>query len=98
MEELTLTKKATRRDVIGGLAALAALGTLSSLDRPSADAQAGSATENIRFGVQLNAFPIDPNRFATFLDALDQVKHLGYDGFESGFRYVNQQFAEPAQA
>ncbi len=91
--------KTTRRNVIGALAALLqGLGTFSSLDAACACAEAAHAFKRIRFGVQLNAFPVDPNRFQTFVDTLDQVNHLGYDGFESGFRYVNQQFAEPAQA
>lgn len=52
----------------------------------------------IRFGVQLNAFPIDPKNFSSFLGALDQVKQIGYDGFESSFRNLNGQFAAPAHA
>ena len=98
MEELTSTKKSARRDVLKALAALAACAAASSLELKRAGAQPDHALSRIHFGVQLNAFPVDPNRFQTFLDALDQVKSLGYDGFESGFRYVNQQFAEPAQA
>jgi len=52
----------------------------------------------IHFGVQLNAFPIDPKRFETFLDALAQVRQTGYQGFEVGFRNVNAQFGDPASA
>jgi sugar phosphate isomerase/epimerase len=52
----------------------------------------------VRFGVQLNAFPIDPKNFQTFLDALGEVKRIGYEGFESGFRFVNRQFANHAAA
>lgn len=51
-----------------------------------------------RFGVQLNAFPIDPNNFSTFLSALGEVKRIGYDGFESGFKNVSAQFSSPANA
>lgn len=58
----------------------------------------GKVRAKVHFGVQLNAFPIDPRNFATFLEALGEVKHIGYDGFESGFRYVNSQFASPAAA
>lgn len=52
----------------------------------------------IHIGVQLNAFPIDPKRFQTFLDALDAIKGIGYQGFEAGFRYLNGQFDHPAPA
>jgi inosose dehydratase len=52
----------------------------------------------IKFGVQLNAFPIDPKRFETFMDTLALVKKVGYQGFESSFRNVSEQFAEPQQA
>src|ERR1700761_9584680 len=52
----------------------------------------------IRFGVQLNAFPIDPNSFQSFLGALAQVKQIGYQGFESSFRNVSAQFAAPEPA
>ena len=52
----------------------------------------------IHFGVQLNAFPIDPRRFDTFLNALAQVKQIGYDGFESSFRNVQGQFDNPVPA
>jgi sugar phosphate isomerase/epimerase len=52
----------------------------------------------IRFGVQLNAFPIDPKRFETFTATLEQVKQIGYQGFEAGFRYLSEQFAAPEMA
>ena len=48
--------------------------------------------------MQLNAFPIDPNRFETFLAALNQVKQIGYQGFESGFRNLSPQFQAPEMA
>jgi inosose dehydratase len=52
----------------------------------------------LHFGVQLNAFPIDPKNFQTFLGTLATVKQIGYQGFESGFRNVEQQFASPQSA
>src|ERR1700744_1055030 len=55
-------------------------------------------SSRIQFGVQLNAFPIDPNRFDTFLGTLGQVKQIGYQGFESSFRNLMAQFASPEQA
>jgi inosose dehydratase len=61
-------------------------------------AEQGRTPAGIHFGVQLNAFPIDPHRFDTFLDALGQVKQIGYQGFESSFRNVSQEFADPQPA
>ena len=58
----------------------------------------GSVPAGIRFGVQLNAFPIDPKSFDSFLGALGQVKQIGYQGFESGFRNLTSQFAAPERA
>lgn len=52
----------------------------------------------VRFGVQLNAFPIDPKNFQSFLDTLGQVKQIGYQGFESSFRNVQAQFDHPEPA
>jgi len=69
------------------------LGTTTTAMRGQA-----SSHSRYKFGVQLNAFPIDPKNFSTFLDALGEVKRIGYDGFESGFRNVSGQFASPQSA
>lgn len=61
-------------------------------------AQSHPIPPGIHIGVQLNAFPIDEKRFQTFLDALDAIKGIGYQGFEAGFRYLNAQFDDPAPA
>ena len=94
----TLTEKSTRRGVLKALAALTAVGVESSLAPARILAETGSVPAGIRFGVQLNAFPIDPKRFDSFLDALATVKQIGYQGFESGFRLVSEQFGNPAPA
>ena len=80
------------------LAALTVGGAFSSFGLPRAFGQTGRTSARIRFGVQLNAFPIDPKRFETFLDTLVLVKQTGYQGFEAGFRFLNEQFAAPAPA
>jgi len=98
MEMRTLMENGTRRELLKALGVLAAGGGLSSLGLPSAFAKPSHTPEGIRFGVQLNAFPIDPKRFETFLDTLAIVKHVGYQGFESGFRNVSEQFAAPEKA
>lgn len=89
----------TRREVLQAMAAIAASGSLLPAELPRLLAEDGPIPPGIRFGVQLNAFPVDPKRFDTFLDALAQIKQVGYQGFEVGFRNVNQQFggSEPAR-
>ena len=79
---------------------LACSGAVSALCAAPAIARSDqkSTRSRYRFGVQLNAFPIDPKDFSTFLAALAEVKRIGYDGFESGFRNVSEQFASPQNA
>jgi inosose dehydratase len=84
-----------RRDVLQGIAGLAGS---AMFGMPSVPAQAAHTPEGIRFGVQLNAFPIDPRRFESFLDALSQVREIGYQGFESSYRNINSQFGDPEAA
>jgi len=88
----------TRRDVLGALGLGAGSAALSTMCPSWARAEARGGNSKVKFGVQMNAFPIDPTRFDTFLTALKQVKETGYQGFESGFANVMPQFAEPAEA
>ena len=88
----------TRREVLQALGMLAASGAISSLGSARLFGQAGHVPAGIRFGVQLNAFPIDPKRFETFEATLEQVKQIGYQGFEAGFRFLSEQFAAPEMA
>ena len=88
----------TRRGVIQRLGLMAAGSALASLEAPVAGPQGRSPESGIKFGVQLNAFPINPMRFQTFMDTLAQVKQIGYQGFESGFRNLSEQFASPQHA
>lgn len=91
-------EKTTRREVTQALGwAAAACAIPSSLDLPYAFAQKESVP-GLKFGVQLNAFPIDPESFQTFMDTLAIVKQIGYQGFESSYRNVSEQFASPQQA
>jgi inosose dehydratase len=92
-----IMKQRTRREVLEGMAVVAASGALLPSGLPRLLAEDGMPA-GIHFGVQLNAFPIDPRRFDTFLDVLEQVKQVGYQGFEAGFRLVNQQFGDPDPA
>ena len=88
----------TRRVLMRYLSAAAAASTFSPALISSTFAHNAGTHQRLHFGVQLNAFSIDPENFSTFLDALSEVKRIGYEGFESGFRFVNGQFANPAAA
>jgi inosose dehydratase len=52
----------------------------------------------IQLGAQTNAWTIDPARFDTFLGVLEQIKKIGYAGFETGFANVRAQFNSPEAA
>lgn len=99
-----MTTEMNRREVLKSAAVLTAGASLSpravarSLVAERAFVPVGQATAGIHFGVQLNAFPIDAKNFRSFLDALNAVKGIGYDGFESSFRNVSAQFDSPAPA
>lgn len=53
---------------------------------------------HLKFGTQTNAWPVNPHRFDTLLAVLAQIRQLGYSGFETGFRNLQDQFASPAEA
>lgn len=95
---MTDGRRITRRSVVKCLAAGTAAGFVSPglVSRALADREEPHG--KLHFGTQLNAFPIDPKNFETFLEALKQVKQIGYEGFESSFRFVNGQFAKPEPA
>jgi inosose dehydratase len=52
----------------------------------------------IELGAQTNAWPIDPAHFDTVLSVLDQIKRIGYAGFETGFFNLRPQFKSPEAA
>ena len=85
----------TRRTLLAAMA-LAAGGTLAA--RVPLPASRGGTVPGIRLGTQTNAYPIDPKDFATFLAALESVKAIGFEGFETGYRNVEGQFRSPAEA
>ena len=98
MTPQTTAEKKTRREVMLAMGALAGAGIISPFASSRVFAQSGHIPAGIRFGVQLNAFPINPRHFESFLDTLQVVKQIGYQGFESSFRNVSAQFANPAPA
>jgi inosose dehydratase len=84
----------TRRQFLPGLAAVAASASLAPVSLTRCWAQDSS----IKLGAQTNAWAIDPTRFDTFLDVLDQIRKVGYAGFETGFFNLSSQFKSPEQA
>jgi sugar phosphate isomerase/epimerase len=52
----------------------------------------------VRIGCQTNAWRIDPANFNQVLAVLGTLKALGFEGFETGFRNVQGQFANAASA
>jgi inosose dehydratase len=98
MESRALREMRSRREAVKAMAAIAACGALPSLNLRGAHAERIHTPRGIHFGVQLNAFPIDGKRFQSFLDTLVEIKGIGYQGFESSYRNVNAQFADPAPA
>jgi inosose dehydratase len=83
----------SRREVIKALAALS-LGALSP-HRAMADVSRKNA--GIRLGAQTNAWAIDPQKPDSFFDVLNQVKQIGYSGFETGFRNLMGSFDAPTE-
>jgi len=71
-------------------ALFAAAGRLASAWTP--------AKSRIELGAQTNAWAIDPARFDSFLGVLDQIKKIGYTGFETGFFNLRPQFKSPESA
>jgi sugar phosphate isomerase/epimerase len=87
----------SRRQVLQGLGALAISGAAASTFSLRGWAR-GASPAGIRFGAQTNAWAIDPNNFDSFLAVLNQIKQIGYAGFETGFFNLEHQFDAPADA
>lgn len=81
---------------------------LESLSRAALAAGAGSSLSKIawgesmgarvRLGAQTNAWAIDPTRLDSFFSVLDQIKKVGYAGFETGFFNLSHCFDSPQEA
>jgi|GEM_PF-769275 len=63
----------------------------------------GSASDSlsdsgVRLGAQTNAWTIDPQNLDSFLAVLNQIKKIGYAGFETGYFNLTSQFDSPSAA
>jgi hypothetical protein len=47
---------------------------------------------SLEVGCQTNAWPATPGDFAQFLAVLERVRRLGFSGFETSFRNVQDRF------
>ena len=61
-------------------------------------ALAAKSGASVHAGCQTNAWPIDPKDLSSLLNALGAIKQIGFEGFETGFRNLQGQFAQPASA
>src|ERR1041385_515435 len=70
---------------------LAATGLLAS-------GAARAAGPPVRVGCQTNGYPLKAGDFPALLRALENLKTLGYTGFECNIRFVEGQFGRAAEA
>lgn len=87
-----------RREVLRALAALAVSGATAPVRGMESMAQTAGHEANIKLGAQTNAWTIDPNSLDSFLTVLDQIRRVGYNGFETGFFNLINQFDSPERA
>jgi inosose dehydratase len=59
---------------------------------------AAESGATVHIGCQTNAWPIEPSDPNSLLHVLDVIKQIGFEGFETGFRNLQSQFAQPAAA
>ena len=61
-------------------------------------ALAAKSVATVHAGCQTNAWPIEPSDLNSLLHVLGVMKQIGFEGFETGFRNLQGQFAQPAAA
>src|ERR1700684_3949830 len=88
----------SRRQMLTTLAAFAAGSTIPGVISAESHSQSGEQLSGIHLGAQTNAWPIDPKNPDSFLDVLNQIRRVGYAGFETGYFNLTQQFASPGSA
>jgi inosose dehydratase len=87
-----------RREILQALTAVAVSGATGSALSRQLTAQAAGHGSRIQLGAQTNAWAIDPKNLDSFFAVLDQIRKLGYAGFETGFFNLIDQFASPEEA
>jgi inosose dehydratase len=61
-------------------------------------ALAAKSGATVHVGCQTNAWPIEPSGLNNLLRVLGVMKQIGFEGFETGFRNLQGQFAQPTPA
>lgn len=59
---------------------------------------AAPSVKRLHVGCQTNAWRINPGQFSDLLAALKTIKAIGFEGFETGFRNIQGQFSQTAEA
>jgi inosose dehydratase len=88
----------TRREMLKAIGVLAIGTVLPEAKTLEAPAQDSKIASGIQLGGQTNAWTIDPKNFDSFLGVLDQIEHVGYAGFETGFFNLLPEFDAPETA
>ncbi len=83
----------TRRTFLSALPAVVLPAVL-----PLSPSHASAQVSAVKIGCQTNAWRIDPGNFSQMLAILGKMKELGFEGFETGFRNLQDQFANPKSA
>jgi inosose dehydratase len=83
----------SRRDFLAALTPATAVALTGLGAAPPAAESAG-----VRLGCQTNAWRINPGNFSNLLAVLGEIKRLGFEGFETGFRNIQGQFSNAAAA
>jgi len=84
--------------MLTGAGALAMIGAFAAADKVGAFPQSSRGASEIQLGCQTNAWAIDPKNFDSFLAVLEQIKQVGYAGFETGFFNLVSEFDAPETA
>jgi inosose dehydratase len=61
-------------------------------------ALAAESGATVHVGCQTNAWPIEPKDLSSLLHVLGVIKQIGFEGFETGFHNLQDQFARPTAA
>jgi inosose dehydratase len=87
----------SRRELLKTVPVAVAMGSSMSRSYAAVRRVAG-ADSLIHLGAQTNAWPIDPQNFDSFLGVLNQIRQVGYAGFETGYFNLPKAFAAPGPA
>jgi inosose dehydratase len=85
----------SRRKALTTLAAFTAGAIVPVWASAESRSQLEEQSSGIHLGAQTNAWPVDPKNLDSLLDVLNQIRQVGYAGFETGYFNLTQKFASP---